>query len=244
LKKVESPSGNYLKKETQKNLILTVLCDVALLTIILISTPRLPTRIDVGDFDTVLALASIFPTLGIYHYLRKYQNCRQGMKGEKRVRQFLESKLNDSYYLINDIEYVNDKGNKENIDHVVLGPNGIFAIETKDYRGKITCKGSYWTVPFPFGRSPSSQAKGSAYWVKRAIDGFGALQNLSVWVYPIVVFSNPDVELEVVDPEVEVVKLEGLADSIKSINRYNFSSDQLKAIMDGVLKKARIQMKK
>jgi hypothetical protein len=166
------------------------------------------------------------------------------MKGEKRVRQFLESKLNDSYYLINDIEYVNDRGSKENIDHIVLGPNGIFAIETKDYRGKITCKGSYWAVPFPFGRSPSSQAKGNAYWVKQAIDASGVFENLSVWVDPIVVFSNPDVELVTVEPEVEVVKLESLADSITSINRYSFSPDQLKAIVNGILKKARTQMNK
>jgi len=244
LKTIPFPSGNYLKKETQKNLILTILCDVILLVIILISTPRLPTRIDVGDFDTSLALAAVFPALGVYYYLKKYLNCRQGMKGEKRVRQFLESKLNDTYYLINDIEYVNDRGGKENIDHIVLGPNGIFAIETKDYRGKITCKGSYWSVPFPFGRSPSSQAKGNAYWVKRAIDASGAFQNLSVWVDPIVVFSNPDVELEAVDPEVEAVKLESLVDSITSINRYSFSPNQLKIAADGILKKARTQMNK
>jgi len=60
---------------------------------------------------------------------------------------------------------------------------------------------------------------------------------LSVWVDPIVVFSNPDVELETVEPEVEVVKLEGLADSITSYdNGYSFSPDQLKAIVDGILK--------
>lgn len=240
-----SPSGNYLKTETQKNLGITILCAVALLVIILISTPRLPTRIDVGDFDTSLTLTAVFPTLGFYYYLKKYQNCKQGMEGEKRVRQFLESKLDDSYYLVDDIEYVNDRGRKENIDHIVLGPNGIFAIETKDYRGRITCKGSYWAVPFPFGRSPSRQAKGNAYWAKRAIDASGALQNLSVWVDPIVVFSNPDVELETVEPEVEVIKLEGLADSITSYdNGYSFSPDQLKAIMDGILKKARTQLNK
>ena len=238
------PSGNYLEKETQKNLILTILCDVALLVIILISTPRLPTRIDVGDFDTSLALTAVFPTVGVYYYLKKYQNCRQGMKGEKRVRQFLESRLNDSYYLINDVEYVNDRGSKENIDHIVLGPNGIFAIETKDYRGKITCKRGYWAVPFPFGRSPSSQAKGNAYWVKQAIDASRVLGNLKVWVDPIVVFSNPDVELETVDSDVEVVKLENLADSITSFNRYSFSPDQLKLTVDGLLRKARTQMNK
>ncbi len=237
---ISFPSGNYLQKETQKNLALTILCDAALLVIILVSTPGLPSRIDVGNFDTVLALTAVFPTLGIYYYLKKYQNCRQGMKGEKRVKKFLESQLKDSYSLINDVEYINDRGNKENIDHIVLGPNGIFVLETKDYRGKITCKGSYWTVPFPYGRSPSSQAKGNAFWVKRVIDASGAFRSMSIWVDPIVVFSNPDVELETIEPEVEVVKLENLPASITSFNRYSFSADQLKTMADAILKRAAV----
>ena len=38
--------------------------------------------------------------------------------------------------------------------------------------------------------------------------------------------------------------LESLADSIASFNRYSFSPDQLKAILDGILKKVRTQMNK
>jgi hypothetical protein len=79
--------------------------------------------------------------------------------------------------------------------------------------------------------------------VKQAIDASRVLKNLSVWVDPIVVFSNPDVELETIEPEVEVVKLESLADSITSFNRYSFSPDQLRAMVDGILKKARTQIK-
>jgi hypothetical protein len=191
----------------------------------------------VGDFDTSLILTAAIPTLGFYYYLKRYQNCRRGMKGEKRVRQFLESRLNDSYYLINDVEYVNARGGKENIDHIVLGPNGIFSIETKDYRGKITCKRNRWVVPFPFGRSPSTQAKGNAYWVKQAIDASRVFETLKVWVEPIVVFSNPDVELEIVNPEVEVVTLDKLVNSITSYdNGYSFYPEQLKLMGKGILK--------
>ena len=156
------------------------------------------------------------------------------------VTQVLKSKLNDEYCLINDVLYINDRGNKENIDHVVLGPNGIFAIETKHYSGKITCKGSYWQVPFPIGRSPSSQAMGNASWVSKAIRVSGVFETLKVWVEPIVVFSNPDVELDVIDPEVDVVTLDKLVNSITSYDKfgYNFSAEQLKLMGEGILKQA------
>ena len=155
------------------------------------------------------------------------------------VTQALESRLNDEYYLINDVLYTNDRGNKENIDHIVLGPNGIFAIETKHYSGKVTCSRSYWQVPFPFGRSPSTQAKGNAYWVNKAIKVSKVFETLKIWVKPIVVFSNPDLELEVIDPEVEVVKLDRLVNSIMSYNNgYSFSPEQLKLMGEGILKQA------
>ena len=156
------------------------------------------------------------------------------------VTQVLKSKLNDDYYLVNDVLYINDKGNKENIDHVVLGPKGVFAIETKHWGGKVTCKGSYWQVPFPFGRSPSSQAKGNAVWVRNAIKASGIFETLNLWVKPIVVFSNPDVELDVIDPEVEVVTLDKLVNSITSYDDkgYNFSPEQLRLMGEEILKQA------
>jgi len=206
---------------------------------LLVSLPKLPTRINLGDYEVAFALAMVFPIIGFWNYWRRYRSSRMGSTGEKMVAQALEFGLNDEYYLINDILYNNDRGNKENIDHVVLGPNGIFAIETKHYSGKVTCNRSYWQVPFPFGRSPSTQAKGNAYWVNKAIKVSKVFEPLKTWVEPIVVFSNPDVELEVIDPEVEVVKLDRLVNSIMSYNNgYSFSPEQLKLIGDGILKQA------
>jgi hypothetical protein len=185
-----------------------------------------------------ITLAMVFPMVGIWYYWKGYHTSKMGVEGENMVTQFLTSKLNDDYCLINDVLYVNDRGNKENIDHVVLGPNGIFVIETKHYSGKVACRGSYWQVPFPFGRSPSTQAKGNAYWVKKAIDTSG-FETLKVWVEPIVVFSNPQVELETIDPEVEVVTLDKLVKSITSYdNGYNFSPEQLELMGKGILKRA------
>lgn len=212
---------------------MTIICVTAIALIVVLSSyPRLPVRAYLGVFDTTFAVTAVFPTLGAYYYSRIYRNTKQGMEGEKRVIEFLKSKLNGNYFLINDVVYVNDNGKKVNIDHIVLGPNGIFAIETKDWRGKITCKKSYWIVPFPYGRSPSSQAQGNAVWVKEAIG-----DSRVTWVEPIVVFSNPDVELERIDPEVIVVKLAELADSITSYRRYDFFRQQLKTMGNAITKR-------
>jgi hypothetical protein len=238
--RILKPSGKHLERQAQKSLLLAILCIAILSVLVLISAPKLPTRIDLGDYEMSFALAMVFPIIGIWHYWRRYRTWKMGIEGENRVTQVLKSKLDDGYYLVNDVLYINDRGNTENIDHVVLGPKGVFAIETKNYRGKVTCKGSYWQVPFPFGRSPSSQAKGNASWVSKAIKASGVFETLNVWVKPIVVFSNPDVKLEIIDPEVEVVTLDKLVNSITSYddNGYNFSPEQLRLMGEGILKQA------
>lgn len=59
-------------------------------------------------------------------------NYESGDRGEKWVGKLLE-KLPDTYYVINDLS--TDYGN---IDHVVIGPTGVFMIDTKNWRGCIT----------------------------------------------------------------------------------------------------------
>jgi hypothetical protein len=242
--KILKPSERYLERQAQKSLGLAVLCIVALSILVLISFPNLPTRIDVGDYEAAFVLATVFPVAGVLYYSRRYGTYRMGAEGETRVTQVLTSKLSDDYYLVNDVVYTNDRGYKENIDHVVLGPNGVFAIETKNYRGKVSYKNGYWQVPFPFGRSPSNQAKSNASWVNRAINACGTFETSKVWVEPVVVFSNSDVELEVIDPEVEVVTLANLTDLITSYNNgYSFSAEQLRLMGEGILGQASLSIK-
>jgi hypothetical protein len=70
-------------------------------------------------------------------FYRKYQKYQQGFEGESRVTTYLRANFGNENYLIDDLVYINDKGHKENIDHIVLSLKGIFVLETKDYRGKI-----------------------------------------------------------------------------------------------------------
>ncbi len=77
--------------------------------------------------------------LGIVTY-KNYIIWSKGSEGEKLVTRSLRQ-LNDNYYLINGITLSDSRGDT---DHIVLGPNGIFVIETKNYSGEISCDGDEW----------------------------------------------------------------------------------------------------
>lgn len=55
----------------------------------------------------------------------------KGIKGEATVYSYLRH-LPDHYFTLNDVKLPNGRGN---IDHIVLGPTGIFVIETKNING-------------------------------------------------------------------------------------------------------------
>jgi hypothetical protein len=62
----------------------------------------------------------------------KVNRAARGARGEERVGDLL-AQLGEEYHVIHDV--VVGRGN---IDHVVVGPTGIFVIETKSHGGKVT----------------------------------------------------------------------------------------------------------
>ena len=63
-----------------------------------------------------------------------------GWQGEARVTNVIKNRLSDEWYLADDVEPENPKGTelrKPQIDHVLIGPKGVFTIETKNYVGKV-----------------------------------------------------------------------------------------------------------
>jgi len=64
----------------------------------------------------------------------------KGDEGEKLVSLCLED-LPRGYFVFND---VNIPGGKGNFDHIVIGPTGIFLIETKNYSGFFKIYGNDW----------------------------------------------------------------------------------------------------
>lgn len=64
-----------------------------------------------------------------------------GIKGEQSVADALGRSLNDDWVLLRG--YHNPRGE---IDHVLLGPRGLVAIEVKNYSGVVSCDGDRWWV--------------------------------------------------------------------------------------------------
>ena len=82
-------------------------------------------------------IASVISVIGIIKYRKQLMrvNCR--IQGENSVGQYLEQFRAYGYQVFHDVPGVRIKGKILNIDHVLIGPGGVFAIETK-YQKKPT----------------------------------------------------------------------------------------------------------
>jgi len=66
-----------------------------------------------------------------------YAAHRAGLEGQRLLPQYLAS-LDNQFCLINGVQLPGMRGD---IDHVLVGPPGVFALETKHHRGQIICNG-------------------------------------------------------------------------------------------------------
>jgi len=134
----------------------------------------------------------------------------RGATGEESISEVLDNLKND-YLVVNDALL---PGNKGNIDHIVIGRNGIFVIETKSHKGHIICEGDYWiqqkigrrgTLYEPYIGSPSKQVKKNAIVLRDFLkDNYPKLSH--VWIDCIVVFTDMTTTIEQKNPTVAVLR--------------------------------------
>jgi hypothetical protein len=155
--------------------------------------------------------------VGAYVISRNIMSWRQwgrwwkGKVGEKAVIEVLET-LSDDYVLLNDLLLPARRGN---VDHLVVGPNGIFVLETKNWSGKIKCIGDQW---YHFGRnagSPSKQAKSNALSVHNILSERLKHPIRIPFVVPVLTFVNRKGRLDLNDPTIPVVGVDSLAAFIR-----------------------------
>ncbi|HEY0737522.1 MAG TPA: nuclease-related domain-containing protein [Herpetosiphonaceae bacterium] len=145
---------------------------------------------------------------------------RSGAAGESVLPQLLRS-LPDSYTLLNGVPV---PGWRADIDHVLVGSTGIWAIEAKHHVGMVQCVGDAWgyTRPGPGGvlreghiGSPSQQVRRAA----NALESYLRRRDKSrastgLVVQPLVVFTHPQVELDLEAPTLPVLKAAEVEDFI------------------------------
>lgn len=127
-----------------------------------------PTRMGPVSMTIIAVLVTAWAVPKIRAYWRKDADYQLGRKGELAVAECLESLRAQGFRPLHDIV-----AGRFNVDHVLIGPPGIFAIETKTRRKsggreeKVLVDGSRILIA---GRSaepnPADQAKGNAAWVR------------------------------------------------------------------------------
>jgi hypothetical protein len=138
-----------------------------------------------------------------------------GMRGERHVTEALKS-LPDDYVLLNYLMLPEGKGN---VDHLLIGPNGLFVIETKCYSGIVRCEGDQWFVNDFRTRSLSRQVKRNALRVRsHLVNVFYEHRQRLPFVVALVVFVKPAQPLRLDQPAIPVLKLEELAQFVRSYN--------------------------
>lgn len=100
--------------------------------------------------------------------LRHAERFFKGARGEERVSRILAN-LPESYHVFNDFV-----AGGTHVDHVVAGPAGVFAVETKYWRGKVTVEDGHILLDGQLpDRAPLAQARKEAQLVKATLAAAG-----------------------------------------------------------------------
>ena len=198
-----------------------------------------------------LAFLIIIPFIVLSIYFAWYNSAEQkGKRGEMYVFSIL-SQLPDEYTVLNDLVFRTEKGTTQ-IDHVVVSTYGVFAIETKNYRGEIygddnrkewtqmiitdvTYSKKWWKtytyVTKNHFYNPVKQSLAHCYAIKNKLSQWPALK-----IVPIVVFAGEAV-LKDVKSNYHVVYDFRLIETIMSYRTVYLSDAEVRNVVDALLQK-------
>jgi hypothetical protein len=133
---------------------------------------------------------------------KELDQVRLGLDAERAAGQALTRLLRQGAEVFHDLP-----GEKFNVDHVVVAPQGVFAVETKGYRkpnrgeGKadatVVCDGQSLRFPDWSGAGPLRQAERQARWLA---DWLGSATGEATHVVPVLVLPGWFVQLDGTGP--------------------------------------------
>jgi hypothetical protein len=149
---------------------------------------------------------------------RERANYRLGFDGERQTAQHLIPLIADGCHVFHDVPFEDANGKPFNIDHVVVGSTGIFAIETKTRSKQTDHKVNYdgKQLHFPdFSESDSlNQIKASAITLSKQLQ---RRTGESVKVIPILTLPGWWINRQVNDAEVAVLNSKEIRRHINSM---------------------------
>lgn len=138
-------------------------------------------------FGIVAVVIVVYSSVKIGKMLKRLRNDRMGQTGEREVAQTIDKLILQGSTIYHDV-----LAPGFNIDHVVISPRGIFAIETKTYskpaNGKVEFDGEKVILTGYLPNSkPILEAKRHADWLRRILGRTVSTKKLFP-VKPVVVF--------------------------------------------------------
>jgi hypothetical protein len=159
-------------------------------------------------FWTLLSLSvTAYGGFQIFRLRPQLRRLRFGEGGQRRVAEALERIRDKGYSVFHDLP-----ANGSNVDHVVVGPTGVYAIETRTRKGADLIRyqnDSELLIGAKINDSPALRhARGSAYAVQEQLKEH---LHAAYWVKPVLVFvGSRRVQQPVVDYTVDVITADDL----------------------------------
>lgn len=141
---------------------------------------------------------------------------RQGQLAEERVLNALYHHLDTQWWVFRNLEMPGQKAG--DVDFVVVGPSGVWALEVKALSGEYRNVGDRWEKCWR-GRwlsayvNPTKQAKRNATAIHHVLQ----THTIKQWVAPIIVWANEDAPIAVENPAVPVWRLGDLGDNLEQV---------------------------
>ena len=155
----------------------------------------------------------------IFYGFNKNKSWSKGIKGESIVAGYL-NQLPKDYFVFNDIKFPGSYGN---LDHVVIGHNGIFVIETKNYSGSFIVRDNEWFYKGANGiqrakSQPGKQVMANAMSLRKFLTSNGVNMD-GVWVSSIVTLLEKNFKIEKRPKNYNVLYPDTIPDFILGSNR-------------------------
>lgn len=174
---------------------------------------------------------------------RRRLSHRKGEDGEQRVIEVIQSTLDGTWHLFRNLSLPGE--NKTDLDAILVGPAGVWALEVKNLTGEYRNVADLWEYRIK-GRwrksryNPSKQAQKNA----ARLANFLRADSISQWVTPTVIWANAEASLLVDNPQVVVWKIDRLADELGNLwQESKFPDDKRQQIVNKLIKLCEAQIK-
>jgi hypothetical protein len=133
--------------------------------------------------------------------------------------------LDQTYHLLSDVALT---GHLDTIEEIVLGENGIFVLESRDWAGRISCIGDSWVNNGTMMPSPSHYVKDAARMIRTMLIASGVLQYRNLWVDGVVVLLNENIDLRTNLAQVPILQLTEVCHYLTTTHTgFQFSQQEL-----------------